>query len=68
MERHRAILRALKCWAWRVGEPGYAVSVHEALADHIIDAVIENDLLRHFDQPDDPEALKRRALERARRR
>jgi hypothetical protein len=69
MERHRAIIRILKAWAWRVGEdPGYEVSVSEALADDVIEAVIQNDLLRHFDPPDDPEALKRRALERARRR
>jgi hypothetical protein len=65
---HRAIIRIMKAWAWRVGEPGYSVPLAEALADHIIDAVIENDLLRSFDRPDDPEALKRRAFERAERR
>jgi hypothetical protein len=71
MDRHRAIIRILKAWAWRVGQdPDYAkrVSVSDALADHIIDAVIENDLLHSFDRPDDPEVLKRRALERAERR
>ena len=68
VERHRAILRILKCWAWRVGgDPAYAerVGLSDALA--MVEVVIENDLLRHFDPPDDPQALKRRALERAAR-
>jgi hypothetical protein len=71
IERHRAIMRILKAWAWRVGgDPAYAkrVSVSEALADDVIEAVMDHDLLRDFDPPDDPEALKRRALERARLR
>jgi hypothetical protein len=68
MERHKAIVRLIKLWAWRVGEPGYAVTLSEALADHIIEVVIDNDLLSEFDPPDDPQALKRRALERAQRR
>jgi hypothetical protein len=72
MERHRAIMRAMKAWAWRVGEdhPAYAerVSLSDALADEVIEVVIQNDLLRSFDRPDDPEALKRRALERAAKR
>jgi hypothetical protein len=69
MERHRAIIRILKAWAWRVGqEPGYEVPLADALADDVVEAVIEHDLLRSFDRPDDPEVLKRRALERAERR
>jgi hypothetical protein len=67
MERHRAIIRIMKAWAWRVG-PGYAVPLTDALADHVIEFVIENDLLGSFDRPDDPQVLKRRALERAERR
>jgi hypothetical protein len=72
MERHRAIMRAIKAWAWRVGEdhPAYAerVSLSDALADEVIEVVLQHDLLRDFDPPDDPEALKRRALERVRPR
>jgi hypothetical protein len=71
VERHKAILRAMKAWAWNVGrDPGYAerVPLTDALADGVIEFVIENDLLHHFDRPDDPQVLKRRALERAERR
>jgi hypothetical protein len=45
MERHRAIIRILKAWAWRVGEPGYAVPLTEALADDVVETVIQNDPL-----------------------
>jgi hypothetical protein len=67
MERHKAIIRIMKAWAWRVG-PGYAVPLTDALADHVIEFVIQNNLLGSFDAPDDPEALKRRAVERAAKR
>jgi hypothetical protein len=63
------IIRILKAWAWMVGrDPDYAkrVSVSDALA--MLDTVIEHDLLRDFDRPEDPQALKRRALERAAQR
>jgi hypothetical protein len=67
--RHQAILRLLKCWACRVGEDrayGRKVKVKDILADDVVEAVIRQDLLRQFDPPDDPERLKRRALERVR--
>jgi hypothetical protein len=64
-------MRAMKAWAWRVGRdhPAYAerVSLSDALADEVIEVVLQHDLLRDFDPPDAPERLKRRALERARR-
>jgi hypothetical protein len=67
---HTAIVRLLKVWALRVAEPGYAqrVTVADILADDIVEAVIRNDLLRDLDPADDPERLKRRALERHRSR
>jgi hypothetical protein len=68
MQRHRAIIRILKAWAWRCNDPTYRVPLSDALADDVIETVIQNDLLRHFDPPDDPEALNRRALDRAQRR
>jgi hypothetical protein len=65
-------MRAMKAWAWRVGQdhPAYAerVSLSDALADEVIEVVIQHDLLRSFDAPWDPEALKRRALERVEKR
>jgi hypothetical protein len=68
--RHQAIMRLLKVWAERAGENGLAqrVTVWDVLKDDVVDAVVRNDLLRDLDPADDPERLKRRALDRARER